>query len=77
MSHDFGCAVTAVRYDFEKSTGHVHMPIGNCTDMNGTIKFFKAIDPNVVNIITWANGDLDTQYVHHSDDHVNYKWIAI
>ena len=76
-NHDFGCAVTTVRYDFEKSTGHVHMPIGNCTDMDGTIKFFKVIDPHVGHIITWCNGELDTQYVLHTDNHVDYKWIAI
>lgn len=74
---DFGCAVTSVRYDFEKQTGHVHMPVGNCTDMDGTIKFFKVIDPHVRHIITWCAGELDTQYVYHSDNYVEYKWIAI
>ena len=53
------------------------MPIGNCTDMEGTIKFFKLIAPHVGHIITWCNGELDTQYVHHTDNHVDYKWIAI
>ena len=75
--YDFGCAVTSVSYDFEKNTGHVHMPIGNCTDMEGTIKFFKLIAPHVGHIITWCDGELDTQYVLHTDNHVDYKWIAI
>lgn len=75
--YDFGCAVLSIRYDFEKHTGHVHMPIGNCTDMEGTIKFFKLIAPHVGHIITWCNGELDTQYVLHTDNHVEYKWIAI
>ncbi len=76
-NHDFGCAVLSIRYDFEKNTGHVHMPIGNCTDMNSTIEFFTVLDPGVTHIITWCNGELDTQYVLHSDNHVDYKWIAI
>jgi hypothetical protein len=75
--YDFGCAVLSIRYDFEKNTGHVYMPIGNCTDMEGTIKFFKLIDIHVGHIITWCNGELDTQYVHHADNSVDYKWIAI
>ena len=74
---DFGCAVNSISYDFEKQTGHVHMPIGNCTDMDGTIKFFKSITPSVTHIVTWCDGELDTQYVYHSDNHVEYKWIAI
>ena len=75
--YDFGCAVESVKYDFEKGIGHVYMPIGNCTDMDGAIKFFKMIAPDVTHIVTWCNGELDTQYVLHTDDHVNYKWIAI
>jgi len=76
-NQDFGCDVTSVSYDFDKSTGHVHMPPGNCTDMNSTIKFFKVIDPGATHIITWCDGELDTQYVLHSDNNHDYKWIAI
>ena len=77
MSDLFKCAVTEISYDFEKQTGHVYMPIGNCTDMVGTIEFFKSFAPNVTHIVTWQAGELDTQYVLHSDNLVEFKWIAI
>lgn len=69
---DFGCAVTSVTYDLQKGVGHVNMPAGNCTDMDRTIKFFVAQIPDIGHIITWCDGQLDTQYVVHDD-----KWIAI
>ena len=75
-NHDFGCAVTSIRYDFEKNTGHVHMPLGNCTDMDSTVKFFTVIDPGVSHIITWCNGELDTQYVLHMHNAIT-EWISI
>jgi hypothetical protein len=74
---DLGCAVNSISYDCEKETGHVYMPIGNCTDMDSTIKFFKLIAPEVSHIVTWCDGELDTQYVLHTDNHVEYKWIVI
>ena len=77
MSDLFGCAVTKISYDYEKQTGHVYMPAGNCTDMDGTIKFFKLFAPHVVHIVTWQAGELDTQYVYHSETAADYKWIAI
>ncbi len=72
MSDLFGCAVETVKYDYEKHTGHVYVPIGNCTDMKGTIEFFKNAFPHVVHIITWCDWELDTQYVIHKGE-----WIAI
>jgi hypothetical protein len=48
------------------------MPAGNCTDMNSTIKFFVEQVPDIGHIITWCDGEVDTQYVAHLGD-----WIAI
>ena len=69
---DFGCAVLSIKYDFEKHTGHVYMPTGNCTDMESTVDIFKKLCPYVTHIVTWCDGELDTQYVIHEGD-----WIAI
>ena len=52
------------------------MPSGNCTNMNSTIEFFTVLDPGVTHIITWCNGELDTQYVLHTYN-ANTEWIAI
>lgn len=68
----FGCLVDQVTYDLLKNVGNVYMPEGNCTDMDSTIKFFTAQIPSISHIITWCNGNLDTQYVIHEDE-----WIAI
>jgi hypothetical protein len=68
----FGCNVDQVAYDLLKHTGHVYMPEGNCTDMQSTITFFTAVIPAISHIITWCDGDLDTQYVIHDGE-----WISI
>ena len=72
MAYNLGCPVDSIKYDFEKFVGHVYVPLNCCVDMASTIKFFKTIDPLVGHIITWADGELDTQYVNHDG-----KWIAI
>jgi len=68
----FGCDVIQATYDLLKNVGNVYMPEGNCTDMDSTINFFTAQIPSISHIITWCNGNLDTQYVIHEDE-----WIAI
>ena len=70
--NDFGCDVTSVTFNLRTVTGHVHMPAGNCTDMDRTIKFFKNEIPNICHIVTWCDGELDTQYVLHDSE-----WISI
>ena len=70
----FGCDVTEVKYDLLKQVGHVYMPAGNCTDMDSTIKFFENQVPEISHIITWCDGEIDTQYVDHAGDG---SWIAI
>lgn len=70
----FGCGVNEVIYDLLKGTGHVHMPAGNCTDMKKTIEFFQSHVPDIGHILTWCDGEIDTQYVDHAGDG---NWIAI
>ena len=69
---DFGCEVTSVTYDLQRQTGHVRMPAGNCTDMDLTVKYFVDQIPGIQHIITWCDGEVDTQYITHEN-----KWIAI
>ncbi len=70
----FGCEVTEVKFDLLSLVGHVYMPAGNCTDMHATIDFFQQHVPDIEHIITWCDGELDTQYVDHAGDG---NWIAI
>lgn len=69
---DFGCQITSATYNIRTGTGHVHMPAGNCTDMERTIKQFKEHIPDISHIVTWCDGELDTQYIVHDG-----AWIAI
>lgn len=57
------CRVNRIEYDFDSRSGHLFLPEGNCTDMQGAIEFFLNIDPDVIHIHTWQGGKLDTQYV--------------
>lgn len=74
LVEQFGCEVTDVTFNLMTCVGHVHMPEGNCTDMDSTIKFFQNFIPEISHIVTWSDGKLDTQYVDHAGDG---KWIAI
>lgn len=44
------CGVKKFAYDFESHTGFLELPDTHCTDMNGAIQLFKAIDPQVQGI---------------------------
>ena len=70
---DFGCEVTSVTFDLRREVGHVHMPAGNCTDMSRTIKTFTEQVPSIHHILTWCDGQIDTQYVLLASG----EWIAI
>ncbi len=59
---DVKCSVRKLTYDFEERVGHLFLEDGNCTDMSGCIKLFRAIDPEVVGILTFAGGRKDTGY---------------
>jgi hypothetical protein len=66
------CEVDGVEYDFRKRAGIVRMPWGNCTDMDGCIRLFEAIDEDVRTIQTIEAGGLDTRYVRI----LKNKWHA-
>lgn len=55
-------SVERLEYDFNTKIGRVFMPCDCCTDMRGAIKLFKAIDPEVLRIETWAGTDRDAFY---------------
>ena len=44
------CCVKKIGYDFETRTGFLQLPDTHCTDMNGAIQLFKAIDSQVQGI---------------------------
>ena len=60
------CYVKRVVYDFDTRRGILMMEEDSCTDMNGAIKLFQAIDPNVKAIDTFAGTRPDTSYRRHS-----------
>lgn len=68
----FGCKTDSVTYDLEREIGHVHMPAMNYTDMDMTIAFFTQQIPDIAHIITWCDGQLDTQYVR-----IDGQWTSI
>ena len=63
-------SVNEIRYDFVHRTGTVYMPHENCTDMDGTIRFFERIDPGAVKrIVTFCGGVQDVSYARiHGDE---------
>lgn len=64
----FQCCVHGITYDFENHVGKVHMKEGSCTDQDGTINFFKHIDPAVATIRTFAGEKPDTVYFVQNGD---------
>jgi hypothetical protein len=56
------CSVRQVLYDFRTRTGRLDFPTGDCCDMSGAIALFKAVDPSVRVIETFAGGEPDTVY---------------
>lgn len=70
---DTQCFVESLSYDFSKRRGVLQMREGSCTDMMGCILLFKAIDPNVRDILTFAGDELDTSYRNDGSG----EWRAI
>jgi hypothetical protein len=57
----------SVKYDSQRRTGRLYMPPGNCCDMQGCIRHFLGIDPDVRIIETFAGGVRDTCYERAAD----------
>lgn len=62
--------VRSINYDFVLRTGGAHCE--GPVDMDGTIKVFTSIDPNVETIGTYIDGVPDTSYIKQ-----NGKWVSI
>lgn len=72
---DLQCFVLELRYDYEQRIGIA--TLGNdqsCTDMSGCIKTFKAIDPEVRQIQTFAARGAKADVVYTRDN--EGKWNA-
>lgn len=68
---DLGCFVKTVEYDFATRRGRLVMGDRSCTDMSACIALFKAIDPKVEIICTFAGERADTIYALR-----NREWEA-
>lgn len=73
--HVPGLATTVQRlhYDWSTGAGGLFMPDGCCTDMQGAIRLFRKIDPNVRVIRTFAGPARDTTYERVGRD----EWVAV
>jgi hypothetical protein len=67
------CSVRSITYDFQTRTGRLDMPPITCCDMTGCINFFRAINPQVRRIETYAGGRRDTFYQRNEQN----QWCAI
>jgi N6-adenosine-specific RNA methylase IME4 len=65
------CHVKNVFYDFVAKAGIVHLPAGECVDMEGCINYFWNIDHDVRFIATFAGDFVDTCY-----ERVRWGWIV-
>jgi hypothetical protein len=52
---DVQCYVEKLEYDFQRRAGKLFMGENSCTDMDGCIRLFKRIDPDVELIETIAS----------------------
>ena len=66
------CSVISLAYAFPTHRGQIRFRSGDCCDMGGCLKLFKAIDPNVTAIYTFSGDEPDTGYFRER----NGKWKA-
>jgi hypothetical protein len=64
---DLETEVDSLEYNFNTGVGRLYMPHRCCTDMDGCIRLFTAIDPNVKIIRTLSGLEWDTVYERHGD----------
>ena len=64
------CDVLRVEYNFNSQAGTLYLEDHSCRDMIGCINFFRSIDPEVKQIITFSGDREDTGYTRTTDD----KW---
>ncbi|WP_425963806.1 hypothetical protein [Rhizobium nepotum] len=56
------CDVESIKYNFETKRGVLEISEGHSTDGGGTLETFKAIDPDVQEILILAGGKPDFFY---------------
>ena len=59
---DLKTDVDGLEYNFNTGVGRLYMPRGCCTDMDGCVRLFTVIDPNVKMIRTLSGLEWDTVY---------------
>jgi hypothetical protein len=62
LRDELGCEVERLQYNFRSHAGVLSLPSGQCCDMDGCIKLFSGIDPEVVLIETFSGDKQDTTY---------------
>ncbi|MCL4848100.1 MAG: hypothetical protein KJ066_16280 [Acidobacteria bacterium] len=65
---DLGCFAARLTYDFGTKTGTLALAPDACTDMDGAIALFTAIDPAVQRIETFTSGIRDTTYARRGNE---------
>ncbi len=68
---DLMCGVLRVEYRFSTHTAYLHLPDGDCTDMDGARRMASAIDSEVRTIVTFSGPEVDT--VYQRDDYGNWS----
>lgn len=68
----FQCEAISLAYDFAGRSGTAIFAKDNCCDMQGAIDVFTAIDPEVIQITTYAGNERDTQYTKR-----NGQWYSV
>ena len=62
------CKILAIHYDALTRTGRFTLYPGHCTDMNGAIKLFQRLDPDVQCVI-----DGDTYFIKEGSQWAAYR----
>jgi hypothetical protein len=65
------CHVRSLSYDWTTRTGELRFPLGNCCDMDGAVRLFQSIDPEVRVIRTYAGARPETWY-----ERIGGSWTA-
>ena len=65
------CRIERFTYCFVERVAEIWLADGNCTDMEGAIKYVMRIDTKAITIITWSGGKRDTVYMR-----IDGEWKA-
>lgn len=76
-NEDTVCNVSRILYDFLEHTCWLFVSPRHNTDMSGSIRLAKRIDPEVQRVIVYEGENLDIVYQKHDDgwDSSNYRRV--